>query len=167
MGFSIPVVGVRLGGGAGGVNTCFGGEDSIHQLAQGLALSRSQGASPYEVKGTKSGHLLMGKEARAAPVKGQRVPVRAPQRGDQVGPAVPMRRAPPAPRHLKAGVFAQKDAAEEGRQARRGDPERTRTGTMAGPESGAGEGEAEPRAQSCSHRVALEGWLRRWEPVVQ
>ena len=168
VGFSIPVVGVRLGGGAGGVNTCFGGEDSIHQLAQGLALSRSQGANPYEVKGTKSGHLLMGKKARAAPVKGQRVPVRAPQQGDQVAPAVPMRRAPPAPRHLKAGVFAQKDAAEgEGGQARRGDPGRTRARTMAGPESGAGDGEAGPRGQSCSHRVALEGWLRRWEPVVQ
>ena len=82
------------------------------RLAQGLALSRSQGANPYEGKGTKSGHLLVDEEAREDPVKGQRVPVRAPQWGDQRGPAVPKRRAPPHPRHLKAGVFAQKDAAE-------------------------------------------------------
>ena len=67
------------------------------RLAQGLALSRSQGANPYEGKGTKSGHLLVDEEAREDPVKGQRVPVRAPQRGDQRGPAVPKRRAPPTP----------------------------------------------------------------------
>ena len=30
-----------------------------------------------------------------------------------------------------------------------------------------GEGEAGPRGQSCGHCVALEGWLRRWEPVAQ
>ena len=36
-GFSIPVVDVRLQGGAGGVNTCFedGGENSIHQAGSG------------------------------------------------------------------------------------------------------------------------------------
>ena len=65
-----------------------------NKQAQGLALSRSQGANPYEGKGTKSGHLLVDEEAREDPVKGQRVPVRAPQWGDQRGPAVPKRRAP-------------------------------------------------------------------------
>ena len=67
------------------------------RLAQGLALSRSQRANPYEGKGMKSGHLLVDKEAREDPVKGQRVPVRAPQWGDQRGPAAPKRRAPYPP----------------------------------------------------------------------
>ena len=52
---------------------------------------------PHQEKGMKSGHLLVDKEAREDPVKGQRVPVRAPQWGDQRGPAAPKRRAPYPP----------------------------------------------------------------------
>ena len=44
------------------------------RLARGLALSRCQGADPYDGKGMKLGHLLVDEEAREDPLKGQRVP---------------------------------------------------------------------------------------------